>query len=147
MYRSILVPLDGAAFGEHVLPRRFLGSVAAAGLLAVRPSAAFAKSPVKAIAFDAFPILDPRPIFALGEELFPGKGAELASMWRARQFEYTWLRTISRHYSDFWHVTDDALVFAARALKVELTSEKHVRLMEAYLKLQCWPEVPAALRS
>src|SRR5205814_3750636 len=113
----------------HPDRRAFLGSVAAAGLLAVRPSAAFAKSPVKAIAFDAFPILDPRPIFALGEELFPGKGAELASMWRARQFEYTWLRTLSRRYADFWQVTEDALVFAAKLLKLDLTSDKRDRLM------------------
>jgi 2-haloacid dehalogenase len=44
---------------------------------------------VQAIAFDAFPIFDPRPVFALAEELFPGKGADLSQAWRTRQFEYT----------------------------------------------------------
>ena len=58
-----------------------------------------------------------------------------------------WLRTISRRYSDFWQVTDDALVFAAKALKLELPPEKHARLMGAYLELRCWPDVPPALRS
>ena len=102
---------------------------------------------IKAVAFDAFPILDPRPVFALVAELYPEKGAELSSLWRDRQFEYAWLRTISRRYADFRQVTEDALVFAAKALRVELTAEKHARLMQAYLELRCWPDVPDALRS
>jgi 2-haloacid dehalogenase len=104
-----------------------------------------ARGKIKAVAFDAFPILDPRPVFALADELFPGRGIELSNVWRARQFEYAWLRTMSRHCADFWQVTEDALVFAARALKLELTSGRQSRLMEAYLKLRCWPDVPAAL--
>ena len=40
-------------------------------------------------------------------EAFPSKGAELSNAWRTRQFEYTWLRTISRSYADFWKVTED----------------------------------------
>ena len=64
----------------------------------------------KAIAFDGFPILDPRPIFALVDELYPERGVELNNVWRTKQFEYTWLRTISA--IPFWQVADDALVFA-----------------------------------
>src|SRR5262245_28752037 len=129
--------------------REFLVRMAASGV-ALKT---FANEPadfrraIRAVAFDAFPILDPRPVFALVEELYPDKGVDLSNLWRTRQFEYAWLSTISRRYADFWQVTDDALVFAAKALKVELTPEKHARLMEAYLKLRCWPEVPAALRS
>ncbi len=77
---------------------------------------------MKAVAFDAFAVLDPRPIFALAENLFPGKGADLATAWRTRQFEYTWLRTASRQYVDFWRVTEDALVFAAKLLKLDVPS-------------------------
>jgi len=102
---------------------------------------------IKAVAFDGFPILDPRPVFALVNELYPEKGVELGNLWRDRQFEYTWLRTLSKRYVDFRRVTDDALVFAAKALRVELTPEKHTRLMQAYLNLRCWPDVPDALRS
>jgi 2-haloacid dehalogenase len=127
--------------------REFLGRVAAVGLLTAGHAVGSAKVPIKAIAFDAFPILDPRPVFALGEELFPGKGADLANTWRARQFEYTWLRTISRQYADFWKVTEDALNFTAKMLKVDLTTDKRDRLMDAYLAIRCWPEAPAALRS
>jgi 2-haloacid dehalogenase len=46
---------------------------------------------------------------------------------------------------DFWQVTSDALVFAAKALKLDLTQEKHSRLMDAYLRLRCWPDVPETL--
>lgn len=129
--------------------RKFLGGIAISGLAlqSFVAEAAGSRRKIKAVAFDAFPILDPRPVFALADELYPGRGVDLSNAWRTRQFEYTWLRTISQRYSDFWQVTGDALVFAAKAVKVELTPEKHARLMEAYLKLRCWPDVPAALSS
>jgi 2-haloacid dehalogenase len=43
----------------------------------------------RALAFDAFTILDPRPIASLAEQVFPGKGAEFGNLWRTRHFEYT----------------------------------------------------------
>ena len=120
--------------------RRFLSltATAVAGTV-VQGHATAAVSPnlpVQAIAFDAFPIFDPRPIFALAEELFPGRGAGLSKAWRTRQFEYTWLRTIARRYVDFWQVTEDALVFAARDLKLDLDSKRRTRLMSAYLEFR-----------
>jgi 2-haloacid dehalogenase len=126
----------------------------AAGLLvsaalfrdAVKPAHA-AGVRFKAIAFDAFPILDPRPVFARAEQLFPGKGTELSNAWRTRQFEYTWLRTVSQRYADFWTVTEDALVFAAKMLKLDLTAEKRAQLMNVYLELKAWPDAPPALQA
>jgi len=106
-----------------------------------------AKSKIKAIAFDAFPIFDPRPVFALAEELFPGKGAALSDEWRIRQFEYTWLRLASRHYADFWQITQDALTFAANKLKLAIVPEKREKLMNAYLELKTWPDVVPALNT
>lgn len=105
------------------------------------------KAKIKAIAFDAFPIFDPRPVFTLAEELFPGSGSALNDEWRVRQFEYTWLRVAARRYADFWQVTQDALVFAANKLKLELIPEKREKLMNAYLKLTAWPDVPPALNT
>ena len=105
------------------------------------------KPKIKALAFDAFPIFDPRPIFALAEQLFPGRGAELSAAWRTRQFEYQWLRALSQQYADFWQVTEEGLVFAAEMLKLELTTDKRRQLMNAYLELKTWPEVPAALQT
>ena len=103
------------------------------------------KTKIKAVAFDAFPIFDPRPVFALAEELFPGNGSALSDEWRTRQFEYTWLRVVAQRYADFWQVTEDALVFAANKLKLELSAEKREKLMSAHLNLKAWPDVPPAL--
>jgi len=103
------------------------------------------KMPIKAIAFDAFPIFDPRPVFALADKLFPRQGAELANEWRTRQFEYTWLRVLSNRYADFWQVTHDALLYAAHKTNVNLSSEQSEQLMNGYLALKAWPDVLPAL--
>ncbi len=129
--------------------REFLQGAASgvvAGLWPYRPAArAAARAPIRAVAFDAFPIFDPRPVFALADTLFPGKGNELSGAWRTRQFEYQWLRALSGRYEDFWRTTEDGLIFAARQLGLELTAEKRARLMDAYLALTAWPDVAPAL--
>jgi 2-haloacid dehalogenase len=99
----------------------------------------------KAIAFDGFPIIDPRPVAARAEELYPGEGEALMNAWRTRQFEYTWLRTLSGNYADFWQTTQDALVFAAASLGLTLTGDTRDRLMHTYLELKAWPDVLPAL--
>jgi 2-haloacid dehalogenase len=130
--------------------RQFLnlaaGSVAA-GLLVDRSTRAATPATIKAIAFDAFTVFDARPITDLAEEFFPGRGTELSNFWRTRQFEYTWLRTLYGRYADFWQVTQDALEFAAKMLKLELTGEKRERLMNSYLELKPFPDVPGALQA
>src|SRR5690348_2187562 len=99
----------------------------------------------KAIAFDGFPIIDARPVFARAEEVFPGRGVELGNAWRTRQFEYTWLRSLGGRYADFWRVTEDALTFAAKSVQIELSGEQRDRLMQTYLELKAWPDVMPAL--
>jgi 2-haloacid dehalogenase len=123
--------------------RGFVGLAAAgsvASLAAVTGSVAAAPPRIKAIAFDGFVIFDPRPIMALTEELFPGRGVEFGNTWRTRQFEYTWLRTLTGNYAGFWQVTRDALTFTAKLLGVELTAEKQDRLMQVFLRLKAWPD-------
>jgi 2-haloacid dehalogenase len=123
------------------------GSVAA-GLLVTTPLAhAGTKPTIKAVAFDAFTTFDPRPILALAEELFPNQGAALSNAWQTRQFEYTWLRSVSQRYADFWKVTEDALVFAAHMLQLDLSADKRAQLMAAYLDLKAYPDVRPALES
>ena len=108
---------------------------------------AVANPKIKAIAFDGFTTFDPRPVFALAERLFPGKGGELSNAWRTRQFEYAWLRTLSQRYVDFWQVTEEALVFAAKLLKLDLGAEKRDQLMHAYLELKAYPDALPALKA
>jgi 2-haloacid dehalogenase len=129
--------------------RKFINlAMAGAAATALTPATfaqATAEPKIKALVFDAFPIFDPRPIFDLADDLFPGRGAELSNIWRARQFEYTWLRSLGGKYVDFWQVTEDSLQFAAKLLKINLSSLKRSQLVQAYLALKPWPEVPDAL--
>lgn len=121
---------------------------ATVSLLAGAARRSFARSKgIKAIAFDGFVIIDPRPVAMRAEELFPGQGARLMEVWRSRQFEYTWQRTLSRRYVDFWEVTQDALAYAAKATRLALTSDKRDQLMRTFLELKAWPDVAPALRS
>ena len=122
------------------------GSIATGLLASTVAGQAVAGTKIKAVAFDAFPIFDPRPIFALSEKLFGPKGADLNNAWRTRQFEYTWLRSLSHRYSDFWKVTEDALVFAAKLTNIELSTESRTQLMQSYLELKPWQDVPSALK-
>lgn len=101
----------------------------------------------QAVAFDAFPVFDPRPIFKRADTLFPGKGAELGNAWRTRQFEYQWLRALGGQYADFWRATEDALVFAAKSIQLDLTADKRDQLMQAYLQLNAWPDALPALKT
>jgi 2-haloacid dehalogenase len=128
------------------LHRRTLLSAAAGWLPAAHLARAQTPARIKAIAFDAFPIFDPRPIFALAERLFPGRGAELGNLWRIRQFEYAWLRTLMQRYTGFWQVTEEALRFAADSLKLDLTADRRAQLMQAYLEIRAWPDALPALR-
>ena len=100
---------------------------------------------IEAIAFDAFPIFDPRPVSAVAETLFPQKGAELVAAWRTRQFEYQWLRALSGQYADFKKTTEEALVFAAKLRGIDLTAESRGRLMRASMELKPWPDAHEAL--
>jgi 2-haloacid dehalogenase len=114
----------------------------AAGLVAAGSSSKVnAASRIGAIAFDGFVIFDPRSVAVLTEELFPGKGSEFANAWRTRQFEYTWQRTLTGSYVDFRQVTDEALTFAAKMVKLNVTGEQRDRLMGAFLQLRAWPDV------
>lgn len=103
--------------------------------------------PIRAIAFDAFPVFDPRPIAARAEALFPGRGEALVAAWRTRQFEYQWLRTISGRYADFVETTEAGLVFAAKLQHLDLTAATRSELMRAHLELAPWPDAPGALRA
>src|SRR5688572_23893988 len=83
-------------------------------------TATFTASRTQAVAFDAFTLFDPRPIFSACESVAPGRGMELANLWRTRQFEYQWLRALARQYEDFLSTTQAALEFAAQSLKIDL---------------------------
>src|SRR5437667_7934991 len=102
---------------------------------------------IQAIAFDAYGTLfDVYSITALGEKLFPGQGVALAKLWRDTQIDYSRLRTLCSTYKPFWEVTQDALVFACKKLKLGLTLDAQNALMGEYAKLRAFPENLQVLR-
>jgi 2-haloacid dehalogenase len=99
-------------------------------------------SPIRALAFDAYGTLfDVLSITQLCEELFPGNGMALAQLWRTKQLQYSWLRSLMERHQDFWHLTGDGLAYATKALKLDLTPQARSRLMDAYLTLAPFPDV------
>jgi 2-haloacid dehalogenase len=102
---------------------------------------------IQAIVFDAYGTLfDVYSIGQLAEKLFPKQGAELAALWRDKQIEYTRLRTMCSTYKPFWEVTQDALVFSCKKLKLDLTLDAQNRLMGEYARLTAFPENLDVLR-
>ena len=103
-------------------------------------------SQVRALVFDAYGTLfDPFAVRTRAEELFPGNGTALSQLWRAKQLEYSWLRTLMGRYENFWKITEDALIFSCRALKLSCAEHQRKQLMQVYLTLPAFPEVKSAL--
>ena len=80
-----------------------------------------------------------RHVAALGD-----KAAPLAELWRHKQLQYTWLRSLMGRYTGFWQVTGEALDFSMGELGVE-DDALRARLMEAYRTLDAYPEVTETL--
>ena len=69
---------------------------------------------------------------------------KLTALWRDKQLQYTWLRAVQGRHVDFWQVTGDALDFALETLAIDKPGLRH-RLMQLYLTLDAFPEVPSTL--
>jgi len=75
-----------------------------------------------------------------------GKAAKLSEIWRAKQLQYTWLRSLMDDYADFWTVTGEALDYALDAVDIN-DEEIRSKLLNAYLTLDAYPEVPEMLQT
>lgn len=71
--------------------------------------------------------------------------AEISALWRAKQLEYSWVRTLAGRYHDFWKLTEDALDYALAFHNVADPALRST-LLEAYRNLDCYPEVPELIR-
>jgi 2-haloacid dehalogenase len=103
---------------------------------------------IEAVVFDLYGTLcDVHSVAARCEAHFPARGREISALWRQKQLEYTWLRSLIDHsYENFEKTTEDALVFACKHLALPLTSQARADLCNAYLRLAAFDEVPAALK-
>lgn len=100
---------------------------------------------VEALVFDAYGTLyDVHSVIRRCETCFPGKGMQLSQLWRAKQLEYTWQRSLMQRYVPFSQVTREALAYSCQALGLS-HREHEEALMAEYVRLSPFPEVPAAL--
>jgi 2-haloacid dehalogenase len=101
---------------------------------------------VRACVFDAYgTIFD---VASAGErctDALAGEAARLTALWRDKQLQYSWLRAVQSRHADFWEVTGDALDFALETLGLTEPGLRE-RLMQLYLALDPFPEVPEMLR-
>jgi 2-haloacid dehalogenase len=134
--------ISGAAMTMPCL-RRLLIPILFVLILPVHSHAA--KPRFKAVAFDYFVIFDPNSIVPAVEEVAPGRALEFTQAWRSKQFEYSFLRSITSQHADFFELTGDALDYTAAAMQVRLDRDARTRLLNAYLTLKPWPDVRPAL--
>ena len=100
---------------------------------------------IRACVFDAYGTLFDFASAAAGcADLPSDKAVALTALWRDKQLQYTWLRAAQGRHADFWRVTGDALDYALEALQID--RQLHDPLMQLYLRLAAFPEVPEVLR-
>ena len=100
---------------------------------------------IRACVFDAYGTLfDYGSAAARCRDILGDKAERLNALWREKQLQYTWLRALEGKHTDFWQVTGDALDFALGTLGIG-DSALRGRLMDLYLTLDAFPEVPQML--
>ncbi|MDE2295002.1 MAG: haloacid dehalogenase type II [Gammaproteobacteria bacterium] len=113
---------------------------------AVRESGATRLRGIRACVFDAYGTLfDFASATARCDDVPADLRASLSTLWRDKQLQYTWLRSLQGDYADFWQVTSDALDFALDSLGIA-NAPRHARLMDLYMTLSAFPEVAGVLR-
>jgi 2-haloacid dehalogenase len=101
---------------------------------------------IEACVFDAYGTLfDVSSAACAAQDSLGERWQPLAELWRAKQLQYTWLRGLAGHHADFWQVTAEALDFALSTLKLD-DPALPARLMNLYLVLNAYPEVPDTLQ-
>jgi 2-haloacid dehalogenase len=102
-------------------------------------------SSVKACVFDAYgTMFDVHSPTARAAEAMGGKAEAVSRLWRQKQLEYTWLRSLMGAHADFWQVTGDALDYALESHGID-DGTLHDKLMQLYLTLDAYADVKPAL--
>lgn len=101
---------------------------------------------VKAIVFDAYGTLyDIQSVAAVTDEAYPGYGEVITQIWRLKQLEYTWLRSLMGRYADFWAVTQESLAYTLDGLGLAHDRSLFDRIMDKYCHLALYPDAKQAL--
>ena len=103
---------------------------------------------IKAVVFDAYGTLyDIQSVAEVTEAAFPGYGEIITQIWRIKQLEYTWLRSLMRRYEDFSTVTRDSLAYTLRILGLKHERAAFERIMDKYLHLDLYPDALTTLNA
>jgi len=103
---------------------------------------------IKAVVFDAYGTLyDIQSVAAVTEQEFPGHGEVITQVWRIKQLEYTWLRSLMGTYRDFAAVTRESLAYTLDCLGLSCGDDVFQRIFDKYLHLDLYPEAISALES
>jgi 2-haloacid dehalogenase len=101
---------------------------------------------IKAVVFDAYGTLyDIQSVATVTEQAFPGYGEMITQIWRIKQLEYTWLRSLMRRYEDFSVVTRESLAYTLRCLGLTYDEQVFADIMDKYLHLDLYPDALASL--
>ena len=101
-----------------------------------------------ALAFDIYgTLIDPHGVVRQLEDLVGERAAEFSRVWREKQLEYTWRRSLMRRYADFGTCTREALDYADTLLGTGIEDDSKQSLMRAYRVLPAYEDVPAALET
>lgn len=102
--------------------------------------------PLKSIVFDAYGTLyDTQSVAEVTGEAYPGYGEIITQIWRLKQLEYTWLRSLMRQYEDFEEITRASLRYTLKLLGLTYSPAVFARIMEKYLHLAPFPDAVSAL--
>lgn len=103
---------------------------------------------IKAVVFDAYGTLyNVHSVIQKCEEFYPGKSTQISQIWRQKQLEYSWLRSLMGRYQDFLLLTGDALRYALEELSLQYNEETIKEILNIYLHLEPYPEVIEALEA
>src|ERR1700761_8307719 len=101
---------------------------------------------IKAVVFDAYGTLyDIQSVAAVTEDAFPGYGDIITQIWRVKQLEYSWLRSLMRRYEDFSVITRDSLAYTIRVLGLKHDTATFERIIDKYLHLDLYPDALTSL--
>lgn len=101
---------------------------------------------IKGVVFDLYGTLyDVHSVAEQCEALVPGRGAEISALWRQKQLEYTWLRSLMNRYRPFEAITEDALLHVCKRLSLPLVDSQRAELCDAYLQLKPFSETAPTL--
>ena len=101
---------------------------------------------IKAVVFDAYGTLyDIQSVASVTEQAFPGYGEAITQIWRMKQLEYTWLRSLMDRYEDFSTVTHESLRYTLDALGRSCDAATFASIMDKYLHLDPYVDAKATL--